>query len=291
MDGGGCSKTKEEWVEILTGLLSRLYTESLQCRPRERRVIVCESMVSPRALREAVGHILFRFLQVPSLHLCAGPAPALFCTGLDTGMVLDVGRSEAHVVAVYRGSNLTSSYAGEGSACRVGLPQPVDSLRDPEDVAARSGATRRPLASRELEDLVVRACLVPVGGVPSADQVSPMEFVFPGRRKVSVSGVVRTTAVEQAFFEGDEEGRTLATLVLDCLKRCPRDCRRAVAHNVVVAGGGALLPGLPARLAQEIEAGKRLAAPAPAPPAVTAAGSGKGDKGALGKGCAWCRFP
>lgn len=51
--------------------------------------------------------------QVPSLHLCAGPAPALFCTGLDTGMVLDVGQSEAHVVAVYRGANLTSSYACE----------------------------------------------------------------------------------------------------------------------------------------------------------------------------------
>lgn len=46
-----------------------------------------------------------------------------------------------------------------------------------------------------------------------------MEFMFPGRRRVSVSGNVRTTAVEQAFFEGDEEGRTLATLVLDCLKR------------------------------------------------------------------------
>lgn len=36
MDGGCCGKTKEEWVEVLTGLLSRVYTESLQCRPRVR---------------------------------------------------------------------------------------------------------------------------------------------------------------------------------------------------------------------------------------------------------------
>ena len=27
-------------------------------------MVVCESMVTPRALREAVAHILFRFLQV-----------------------------------------------------------------------------------------------------------------------------------------------------------------------------------------------------------------------------------
>ena len=50
-------------------------------------------------------------------------------------------------------------------------------------------------------------------------KVSAMEFVFLGSRRVTVSGAVRTTAVEEALFEGDEEGRTLATLVLDCLKR------------------------------------------------------------------------
>ncbi|CAN0449172.1 unnamed protein product, partial [Hapterophycus canaliculatus] len=33
VDCGGYTETKEEWVEVLTGLLSRLYTESLQCRP------------------------------------------------------------------------------------------------------------------------------------------------------------------------------------------------------------------------------------------------------------------
>lgn len=50
-------------------------------------------------------------------------------------------------------------------------------------------------------------------------QVSPMELVFPGRRRVLVSSVVRTSAAEQALFEGDDEGRSLATLVLDCLRR------------------------------------------------------------------------
>lgn len=29
-----------------------------------RRVVLCESMVCPRALREAVAHVLFRYLQV-----------------------------------------------------------------------------------------------------------------------------------------------------------------------------------------------------------------------------------
>lgn len=40
------------------------YMYTIFCRVQERRVVICESMVSPRALREAVAHVLFRYLQV-----------------------------------------------------------------------------------------------------------------------------------------------------------------------------------------------------------------------------------
>lgn len=53
-------------------------------------------------------------VKVPALHICAGPAPALYCTGLDTGIVVDIGSREAHVVAVYRGAHVLGSYTGAG---------------------------------------------------------------------------------------------------------------------------------------------------------------------------------
>lgn len=40
------------------------------------------------------------------------------------------------------------------------------------EVAPRMGG-RRPLTHRELEEVTIQACLVPVGGVPSVDQVCP----------------------------------------------------------------------------------------------------------------------
>lgn len=62
--------------------------------------------------------ILPSVFQVPALHLCAGPAPALYCTGVDTGIILDIGAREAHVVGVYRGMPLVNSYAGRLSHSR-----------------------------------------------------------------------------------------------------------------------------------------------------------------------------
>lgn len=52
-------------------------------------------------------------VQVPAVHLCPGSCSALYCTGLDTGLVVDIGRREAHVMAVYRGNPILNSYAGE----------------------------------------------------------------------------------------------------------------------------------------------------------------------------------
>lgn len=50
-------------------------------------------------------------------------------------------------------------------------------------------------------------------------KVSPLQWVLTGKRRVTASAEVRACAAEQALFEGDEEGRTLATLVLDSLRR------------------------------------------------------------------------
>ena len=47
------------------------------------------------------------------------------------------------------------------------------------------------------------------------------------------------------------EGCCLARALLETLLACPLDTRRALAQNVVVAGGAAMLPGLCARLREE----------------------------------------
>jgi actin-related protein 10 len=105
--------SRQAWVDLLSPFLCKTYAEYLQCKPKERSVFVSESMACPRALREAIAETLFEHLQVPSLCMSAGPAPALYCTGAADGIVIDIGESEAHVLAVYRGVPLLHTYTGD----------------------------------------------------------------------------------------------------------------------------------------------------------------------------------
>lgn len=133
----------------------------------------------------------------------------------------------------------------------------------------------------------VRACFVPgraaaarwaAGGVPAA--------VREARRgaDVVVSRRARALAAEPLFAR-DDDLTSLPDIVLQCimqvlarcgarqlrqwrrgrvqcacLVQCPIDARRALAGAVLVTGGGAALPGLRARLAEEL---RHLAAQPP----------------------------
>lgn len=66
-----------------------------------------------------------------------------------------------------------------------------------------------------------------------------------------VPGRARELAAE-VLFTRDGEFSSLPDLVLQCIMRSPRDARRELAANILVAGGGAALPGVKARLAAEL---------------------------------------
>ncbi|ORZ32482.1 hypothetical protein BCR44DRAFT_1440310 [Catenaria anguillulae PL171] len=68
--------------------------------------------------------------------------------------------------------------------------------------------------------------------------------------KLILPGWVRERAAEP-LFDGDADGRNVVTVLLDVLLSCPRDVRGAVARNVIVSGGTALLPGFFARVREQ----------------------------------------
>ncbi|MBN3273005.1 ARP10 protein, partial [Polyodon spathula] len=56
------------------------------------------------------------------------------------------------------------------------------------------------------------------------------------------------------LFEQDNEEKSVATLILDSLVKCPIDTRKSLSENLVVIGGTAMLPGFLHRILAEMRA-------------------------------------
>ncbi|KAF4099977.1 hypothetical protein G5714_020103 [Onychostoma macrolepis] len=135
------------------------------------------------------------------------------------------------------------------SGSGLSLPTVISSV--PEDV---------------VEDIKVRACFVSdlqrgmkiqeakfnMDG--SAERPAPppdVEYPLDGRKILHIKGSIRDSVAEM-LFEQDNEEKSIATLLLDTLVKCPIDTRKVLSENVVIIGGTAMLPGFLHRLLSEI---------------------------------------
>jgi hypothetical protein len=75
------SLTADEWCNVLTALLRRIYFERLLVNPRDRRVLVCDHPLWPRAFRAGLVRALFA-LDAPAVKMAPALALPIYCTAL-----------------------------------------------------------------------------------------------------------------------------------------------------------------------------------------------------------------
>ncbi|VDN14983.1 unnamed protein product [Dibothriocephalus latus] len=68
--------------------------------PKDRRVVVIESIMTPSKFKDTLGEILFMHFEVPSLIFAPAHVVSLFTLGISTALVLDCGYREALVLPV-----------------------------------------------------------------------------------------------------------------------------------------------------------------------------------------------
>ncbi|KAB0374560.1 hypothetical protein FD755_013052, partial [Muntiacus reevesi] len=72
----------------------------LLVNPRDRRVVVIESVLCPSHFRETLTRVLFKYFEVPSVLLAPSHLMALLTLGINSAMVLDCGYRESLVLPV-----------------------------------------------------------------------------------------------------------------------------------------------------------------------------------------------
>ncbi|XP_048649744.1 actin-related protein 10 isoform X2 [Marmota marmota marmota] len=249
----------EELYSYLKEFIHILYFRHLLVNPRDRRVVIIESVLCPSHFRETLTRVLFKYFEVPSVLLAPSHLMALLTLGINSAMVLDCGYRESLVLPVSFFVNqpimeletqlLEQCTVDTGAAKEQSLPSVMGSV--PEGI---------------LEDIKVRTCFVSdlkrglkiqaakfnIDG--NSERPSPppsVDYPLDGEKILHVLGSIRDSVVE-ILFEQDNEEKSVATLILDSLLQCPIDTRKQLAENLVVIGGTSMLPGFLHRLLAEI---------------------------------------
>jgi len=261
---------ESELYKALVDFIHVLYFRHLLVNPKERRVVVVESLLSPTIHRNTIARVLFKHYEVPSVLFAPSHLVALFTLGLPSGLVLDCGYNESLALPVYEGVPMLKAWEA--------LPLAARSLHDYLSAQLMETCTvktareeSQPLSSigaleeSIVDDIKVRCCFVTKfsraqdilesqeEGKEDKRPAPPpsVEYPLEGNKVLHIEGKVRENTCE-ILFQRDGEDRSVATLVLDAICKCPVDMRRCMAENVVLMGGTAMLPGFKHRMLQEL---------------------------------------
>ena len=227
--------------------------QKLGCNPEVSPLVVVESCsMNPKVNREKMTLVAFEEHRVPLFYLSPAAPAVLRAAGRRTGLMIDISKDATRVVPVYEGYQLPHAIMKStfgGSSLTYHLHAMLE----------RAGFSK--LGFKELKAMKEELAYVAQDYQQEKDTFSLTQektFQLPGGDVVKL-GPERFQCAEPIFQPGlmGEEMPGLPDHVLRTVYRCDGDIRQTLLSNVVLAGGGSLLPGLASRLQNELETGLR----------------------------------
>ncbi|XP_046877120.1 actin-related protein 10 [Hypomesus transpacificus] len=262
----------EELYANLKEFIHTLYFRHLLVNPRDRRVVIIESILCPSHFREILTKVFFKQFEVPSVLFAPSHLMSIMTLGINSGLVMDCGYTETLVLPVYECIPILSAWEALPLGGKA-IHKELESLLEEQCTVDSDSTTGQSLPTvigsipeEIVEDIKVRTCFVSdlqrgqniqkakfnLEGTAERPTPPPdVEYPLDGEKILHIKGPIRDSVMEM-LFEQDNEEKSVATLILDALVKCPIDTRKALSENLVVIGGTAMLPGFLHRLMAEI---------------------------------------
>lgn len=121
--------------------------------PKDRKISIVESVLTPTIIRECIAKVLFFHFEVSSVLFLASHLVAISTLAIDTCLVVDIGYKETTIIPVYSGVQVLN--------CWEAQPLAAESVHD--EIKANlilNGVKEEILSDRIVEDIKVRTCFV-----------------------------------------------------------------------------------------------------------------------------------
>jgi actin-related protein 10 len=239
--------SKEDLYDLLVEFIHTLYFRHLLVSPKDRRVVVVESLLCPTLFRETLAKVFFRHFEVSSILFVPSHLVSLCTLGVNTALILDVGYVEAVLIPVFEGVPVLHAWQAQ--------PRAAQAVESALKALLSENSEKEDFPESIIEDIKVRTCFVTsLNRATQLDAVEPPPDVVyqeGGTDTFCIPGKVRE-AVHEVLFEQDNDQTSISTMILDAIIKCPIDMRKPLAENILVIGGTAMAPGFKARLLNEL---------------------------------------
>ncbi len=244
----------EDWEIVMDYVLN----SELRIDPTEHKVLLAEPPLNPAANRVKMTQYMFETFDVAGLYIAPGPVLSLYSVGEFTGLVVELGDAQTLTVPVADGNTLPEGILRSHAA---GLALTVNLGRLLSEQGLQLTTSRE---GEILRDLKENACFV---ALDFDDAMARSKTgAAEGRSYKTSDGTIfhlgdACFRCPEALFQPGLMGLEdsgLAEMVCHSILQCDASLHRDLFHNIVLAGGSSLFPGLPERLAQEV---RKLAPP------------------------------
>lgn len=244
-------KNELDLYDMLVDFLHILYFKHALFSPKDRAVVIVESLLCPTIFRETLAKVLFCYYEVSSIFILPSHLVSLCTLALDTAIVVDIGDTEAVAIPVCHG--IPTLHAWQA------LPIAANAIHNHIRASVNKDNMGVEVKNNEIEDIKVRCCFVTTMerskrfGSNSKD-IEPcpsVQYPLGGHSELKISGRIRETSFD-VLFEEDNDHQSLPSMILDAILKCSVDLRKPLAENILVIGGTTMMAGFKSRLKEEL---------------------------------------
>lgn len=233
---------------------------------KKRKAILVIPPVMPHALLSTLCTKIFEvYPPPPSVILMSSPVMCTTAAGLRSALVVDIGWSLTTVSAVYEYREVKQAASTRAMKLltwnmknmleagylplsnQPGSAPNAVSFTDTEEVVQRM-AWMRNNATRSIQTETSATIDIPLGSGPLTRS---LEVPFEKFAEVTEKSFLRST---EDTMSNDDHELPLPNLMFESLLKLPVDIRPACLQRIIFDGGGAAIPGLKARVLNELRA-------------------------------------
>ena len=217
-----------------------------------RILLLTEAAWNPKKNRIKMAEVMFEKFGFKGIKFGVQALLALFCEGLETGLVMDSGDGVSHTIPVVKGFVL-DDYVQRLNVAGSHVTTYLGKLLMIAGYAFNSSADYEILRHMKENAWYVSYNIERDRKLARETWVVNIDYRLPDKKKI-VIGRERFEAPECLFNPGlvDVEKVGIPEMIFETIVACPMDNRPLLYNNIVLSGGSTMFPGYPTRVSKDL---------------------------------------